>query len=502
MLAGLGVLVGMRSQEAAPLPEGTTAQGTGVADAGPADAAGADSAAADVAADAAADAAGPTPADAAADAAPAKLIDRTFRVVGMGWEIMAPALVANRGTTPGEGSLFTERGIEAHIRVASKVVDIERALARGGADDEGADVAIMPLPAFVGSYEQLRVLNPHIFFAIAWSHGHEALLSSEDDALTSLSRSGEVRLVGKEASPATFLAIFVLDLAGVPPERVDLVSPGDARAANVHLAAISRGGRESRPGGGDRSFVLTTADAPRLIPFVAVAPAGFIASEADVVRAFCQIWLDGMEELERDVPTAARRIASISGAPEALELLGGLGRIEAASLRENARIFGLSGRGAVSLPVLFQLTWRLWREANVVSAPAPEAAPLSTEVIAALVRTGSSIAEGSGAPPTVGTEPEGREGAVGSRSSEAILVHRLEGRRLDEDLLIERLGFLAGVFRPLPIRIALPGESSSEAEALIGRARDRYELDGERLTTTRRLPGPRAPAAIMLLTPP
>ena len=504
MLAGLGVLLGMRARQPHQMPaETVTARsdsadgGSTTSDGGSAEAVEAGAATPDGSPREARDG-GTT--DGAVEAGPEKLMDRPMRVIGQGWDVISPALVANRGTAPGEESLFTAQGLEVHFRSATKVVDLERALARGGADEDGADVAVMPLTTFVASYEQLRALNPLIFYVVGWSNGREALLASREDPLTQLPRSGDIRLVGESGSTAVYLALFALDLAGVSLSRVSLVEPDSAQAENVVMAAVTREGREQRPTTSSRSFVLTTADATRLIPFVAVAPQGFIQSESDALRAFCSTWQAGVQELNRDVPASARRIASIEGAPEALELLGGLGRIESASLRENAQVVGLSGRGAVTISILFQRAWRIWRDANVISSPALDTTPVTGDVIVALVHAGSSMADPP--PSTVGADQEGNEGGRGSSGSEVILVHRLEGRRLDEDLLVSQLGFLAGVFEPLPLRVSIPNESNSNMRDLIGRARDRYGLDEERISSSRRLDGPRAPAAIALLTPP
>ena len=60
--------------------------------------------------------AGPTK----AGATPEKLLDRPLRVIGHGWEVIAPGLVANRGTTPGENSLYTKNGLELHLNLVDE----------------------------------------------------------------------------------------------------------------------------------------------------------------------------------------------------------------------------------------------------------------------------------------------------------------------------------------------------------------------------------------------
>lgn len=432
--------------------------------------------------------------------APEKLLDRPFRVIGHGWEVIAPGLVANRGTEPGENSLYTKGGLEMHLSSSTQIVDLERALARGGADPQGADVAIMPLPIFIAAYEQLRALSPKIFFVFGWSHGHEALLSHQDDALLKLPRNGNVKIVTDERSPSHFFGLYVLDLAGVPPDRVDVIDRGKRTADSIAIAALRQAPRGQPAGAAKRRFIVTTADANRLIPYVAVAPEGTINTESDALRALCSTWLKGVEELKRDVPAAARRIASIRGTPEALELLGLLGRVESSTLRENAEVAGLSGRGAITIDGLFENTWRIWRAADVLTSPMPNESPVTTNIIAALVRQGSSMADGAAG--TLGEhEPSRRTTGSGSGTPQPILVYRIEDRRMSNDDFATRVGMIAGVFGPLSLRVAIPGDSTSRARTIIESVRDRFGVAENRLTASRRITGRATPFAIELLPP-
>lgn len=431
--------------------------------------------------------------------APEKLLDRPLRVVGLGWEVIAPGLVANRGTTPGEGSLYKRGGLEVHFRSSTKVVELERALARGGVDERGADVAIIPLPVFVASYEQLRALSPRVFFVFGWSHGHEALMSFHDDPLLNLRRNRDIQLVAERGTPAHFFALFVLDLAGVPMERVELVDRGQPVANSIDLAALKQAARGQPAGAATRRYVLTTADATRLIPYVAIAPEGLVSTHPAALGALCSHWLTGVEELRRDVPAAARRIASIRGAPEALELLGLMGRIDSSTLRENAQVMGLSGRGAITVDSLFQHTWRVWRGADVVTSPIPETLPMNTEIVAALVRAGSSMADGAAG--TLGEAEASRRPTGGNGQAQPLLVHRIEDRRFEDEDLIAKTGFLAGVFGPLPLRVAIRGDSDRRTQRVVEQARARFGLPGERISQARRITGRDGAAAIELLPP-
>ena len=427
---------------------------------------------------------------------PVRLLDRPLRLVALDWEVVAPAVVANRGLNPGEGSLFRQQGLEVHLRVVPGIVDLERALARGGADQEGADIALLPLPLLAKAQEPLRALALQVFFVVSWSHGREVVASSQPQALLSLPRTGQVRLVAEPGMPPHFLALFLLDLAGVPPERVTVVSPSEPTAASVSLSALSRRG----PQEGDesrRNVVATTAEATRLIPYVAVAPQGLIESQPEALTALCAAWLSGIDELKRDVPKAARQLASASGAPDALELLGSLGQLQHATLDENTRVSGLAGRRVATVDALFVTTWRLWRGAGVVTSPMPSGNLVTPRVIAGLVRRGAP-SNAPGAPQEAGTLRTDTEDSAWNEQSPLVLV-RLEGQRLDEAAVEAKVGWLADIFAPLSLRLVLPTLPESQAQELITQTRERFELEAGRLSVTRRVAGRRAGAAIEVL---
>lgn len=100
---------------------------------------------------------------------------------------------------------------------------VEGALARGGGDKDGADIAVVPFCELVASYERLRALSPEAFFVVGWSRGREALVSARD-ALPSPTDKPDpkadpkagVPLVGEAGDAATFLGLFALDANGIP----------------------------------------------------------------------------------------------------------------------------------------------------------------------------------------------------------------------------------------------------------------------------------------------
>ena len=425
-----------------------------------------------------------------------QLMKRPLRTTALGWESLVPLLVANRGPTPGKGSLCAQEGLDLQISVADQLTHVESALARGGADRDGADVALLPLPAFVAALERTRALAPRIFFVAGWSNGRDGLESSSEKALLSPAK-GEVRLVGSAGESATLLGLFLLDASGVPPRRVRLVPVTDAKAATAPLAAVERVRRDEPAVAPTRRLLLTTSDVSRLIPIVAVAPAGFVRGNEQALAAWARCWLAGAKEMQADVPAAARLVAAMRGAPAVLDLLSRLGQITPSTLHDNARAAGLAGRGAVTIEALFQRTFRLWRELGVLSAPAPESAPLSIEVIAELARRDVSMAEAG--PAAAPGKPKPIDEAA-LAEAKVLLVYSSPPGKLDDNALAATVGLFAGVFERSPVRVSVR-EGIARARRVVSTARSRFDL-AERVFPAAKPPLPRATATIEVVAAP
>lgn len=412
----------------------------------------------------------------ATSAAPPKgpALGRTLRVTGLGWDLLAPALVENGGTKASKQGGFGAAGLEVSVQPMDAIEEVERALARGGGDDAGADVALMPLPELVASYDKLRALDLRVFFVSGWSRGRELLTGK---SLTSLPAKGSVELRAPGPASATFVALFALDVAGVPPARINLVD--DAKAP---LSAVSRD--PEKAAGVQQQVLVSTAEASRLVPYVAVAPGGLVQSQRPALLAFVKGWLAGQDKLAKDAPAAARTIAALEGAPEPISLLAWLGEIESASLLDNAEAFGLSGRGALTLDLLLARAFALWRDAKLTSNPPPPRLPVDGSVVATLVRAEPKLAkkdDGAGA-----KKPEGKPRVV--------LVQRLE--KLDEDAVAEALGLLAAAFPRSEIALTLHRGPTKETDALLERTALRYGLDDARLLRGKAKPAPGAQVSI------
>jgi len=428
--------------------------------------------------------AGDAGADGGAPRAARKLMGRPLRVAALGWDLLAPALIENDGLDPGEKSGFSAAGLDVRLSAASDMAGVEKALARGGADEGGADVAVVPLPAFVASYERLRALGPEVFLVVGFSRGREAIVSRKD-ALPE-PNAKDVKLAGLAGDPPTFLALFVLDLAGVPAASVRLVPPQDAASAT--LAAVVRGAAPA-----DARPLLTSADTPRLIPYVAVAPRGLVEAQREALVALGRGWLAGSAKLAADPPAGARRVAAAAGSSDSLGFVARLGETAPASLTDNARMAGLSGREALTLEALHQRSWAIWRGVGTLATPAPERSPIVTEIIAALALDEAGSSEPT--PPTVKL-PEGWDKA------RPLLVHRQE--KLDEGALVATAGLLAATFERAVVRVAVLRGGAVDAprtkraiEAVVGR----FDVSGARVVAASKPAGKGAATLEVLAAP-
>lgn len=417
----------------------------------------AEDAGADGAALAAADAGGGDSAAKAAQAeAPVSALGRPLRVAVLGWEHVSPGF----GSDGGAPSM---RGQAVDVVVAEGMAAVESRLAKGGADPGGADIAVLPLPSFVASYEKLRALDPRIFLVTSWSTGREELRGGKDATL-SRPMDGDVKLVTAGGDSATLLALFALDRAGTPPSRVKLVPAGSADVKTISLAAALRGDTVE----GDRKLLVNTAEARRLVPIVAVAPAASLEAGPAVYKTWSQAWLDGADRARADAPGAARQIAAIQGAPEAITLLERWGQLDRVSVDENLARFGVRAGSRGTVEALFDRTWSLFRGAGMLSSPPPPKGPLSTAVVSAL---GGPTAEAADAGAAAASKPG---------AGAPILVHR-EPESADAASVASEAAFLADVFERATVRVTAKADKG--AKAVVEAASDKFPALAGRIST-------------------
>jgi hypothetical protein len=394
-------------------------------------------------------------------------MDRVLRVVALGWEALAPGIVANGGRSASESSAFRSAHVDVELAVAPVPAEVEKRLARGGADAEGADVAIVPLPAFVAAYERLRALEPQAFLVVGWSRGREGVFGAKDGMLAR-ARTDETRLAAIGDAASTALALFALDASGTSLARVGLVN--DSKGAQ--LAAVVRPFPTDAGPDTPSKLLLTTADASRLVPIVAVASRGLVESRAKALEAWARVWLEGIERMRADVPAAARLIAAEPNAPEPAALLERFGQVDGAGAADEARVFGLAGHDAATVNALFALFWRLARETGSLTSPAPEPMPIATAVAAAATKAAKPVESDVGA-----------GGAAPSPGGKVLLAWRVSDAKLDEAAVVAQVSLLASVFERSTVRVS--ARSAATLKSVTAAVYDRNEAVAARVVSGR-----------------
>ena len=397
--------------------------------------------------------------DAAVEAAaPVVKTERPIRVVTLGWELASPAAtLGDAGTI----EVAPEPQLDA----------LGARLARGGVDPAGADIAVMPLPAFVASYEKLRALDPKAFLVVGFSRGREELHAAAGAVAKPLNPAEEVKLVALAPSTAsdanaratgtdsaTLFGLFAMDLLGAPPSRVRFLASGSDAAKTSPFAAIAKGASD------DRKLVMSTADASRFVPIVAVAPKGVL----DDPRAatFAKAWLEALGKARTDAAGVARRLstkdgvalaAGTGGAPEAVTLLEQLGTIEPISMADEAGWVG-SGR-PVALDTLMARTWSLARGGGLTAIAAPEPLPIDVRIV-------STIAPKTGDTPKVDSEGDAGAAFAPVPTGSVLLVVYRAPSDATSAAVAQQVAFLSGVFERASFRItAKGGEKAAKAIA-------------------------------------
>jgi hypothetical protein len=376
---------------------------------------------------------------------------------------------------------------------------VEARLARGGSDPVGADVAILPLPAFVVAYERLRALEPRAFMIVGFSRGREEVHAASGALLKSPPGGDEVKLVAfgpatageatakaSGTESATVLGLFALDLLGVAPARVRFVAPAAADAKSALFSAIARGAAD------DRKLALSTADASRLVPIVAVAPKALLDASEPKMRELARAWLEGLGRAGKDASSVARRLANkealplgagVGGAPEAIALLERLGQVEAATLAQQSSYFGASAKGPVTLATLTQRTWSLARAAGLTTSAAPEALPIDARIATALAPSSTSSPRATDVD-AGGTDAGAGTGAFAPLPTGAtpLVLYRAVEAQADAASVAAQIGFLSGIFEHAAFRVTAKGGEKA-ARAIANAARERFDLPASRLAT-------------------
>ncbi len=393
----------------------------------------------------------------------ARLLDRPLRVATLGWALAAPGVMLGPAQDH-EGADGGRPPFELELAPVDTLAQIEGRLVRGGADQEGADVVVLPLPELVASYERLRALEPQAFLLVGFSTSSE-FLYPRAGASPGRVLPGDVKVsVSSRDRPESlqWMALFTLDAFGVSPGRVKF------QAAEGDASPFFAGRFTDK---NDGKHLLSTYEADRLIPLVAAAPKGALDSRGPLYRAWASSWLDGLDRAYKDASTAGMRLstrtgatfsASVQGKTEpgaALDAFGRMGRVD---LAENLRWLAPGPERPAPLEALFLRNLEAFRQAGLVVAPAPPSAV-----------QGAAVAEiGRGVKPAV-------EKVATPRGDPPLLVRREPGPIDDAEL--QRLVLVySAVFDRAPLRVSLKGGDKAST-AFVEATRSKLGLPPEKL---------------------
>lgn len=444
-LVGLGVLAAVRAKppHEAPLVRIQEEGADASADATALDAGASEAAAPADPAEAAAPAS-----EAAAPSQVVKLLDRPLRVATLGAALAAPGTMAFEA---GAGRPF-----ELELCPVESPQKVEGRLVRGGADADGADIAIVALPDLVAATERLRALEPQAFLLVGFSQAAERLVPLGASAAPGASRgpapAGDVKVfvpTGERLASRQWMALFALEAAGAPPSRVKLLV-ADERPKDAAFLAGSFADKN------DGEHLLSTVEAPGLVPYVAVTTKHTLTASEPLVRAFAQAWLVGLARAQSDAGGAAKRVlakegAVFSSASEVTGDVGGvverLGRVSPVTLGDNARLLGATPAGAprrAPLEALSSAMVDAYRDAGLLTT-APSWPLVERKVIGALAKDA----------PAALAEVEKLEC---SRSRRRPVASRKEpGATLDEAALLRHVELDAVAYQGCALRVSLKG---------------------------------------------
>ncbi len=402
-------------------------------------------------------------AEAAAEAAAptAKLLERPLRVTTLGLALAAPGTMALEAAGP--------RPFELELAPVETPQKLEARLVRGGADADGADIAIVSLPDLVAASERLRALEPQAFLLVGFSQSSERLVAA---AGVKAPPAGEVKVFvpgGERVAARQWMALFALDSAQVPATRVKLLV-GDERPKDAAYVAGSFLDKN------DGEHLLSTVEAGGLVPYVAVTTKHTLTASEPLVRAFTEAWLAGMRRSQGDAGGAAKRVlgkegAVFSAASEVSGELGNvverLGRVAPVGLAENARVFGASPAAASRRPPLEALASTMvdaFRDAGLLTTP-PTWSLVDRKILASLTKD----------------TPAAPEKLDCSRSRRSPVASRREvGATLDEAALTKRIETAAVAYEGCVLRVTLKGGEKPTA-TFVQSARDKLGLAPEKL---------------------
>jgi hypothetical protein len=185
------------------------------------------------------------------------------------------------------------------------------------------------------------------------------------------------------------------------------------------------------------------------------------------------VWLEGRAQLVRDLPGAARAIATLPDAPSLVELLAELDQLESVGLDGQTELLGLRPGPAPTLELLFTRGWAIYRALGWLPSPRPEPAPIATGAVAAIAR---------GTPPDA-TPPIPYRATRTRRvlASFPLATPRDARDAATADAFVARIAFVAGVAPRSGLVVTVPRAQLAFARALVARTVAEHAVDPARV---------------------
>ena len=428
----------------------------------------------------------------AAEAGPpavVKLLDRPLRITTLGLALAAPGTMVHDAVEAARDGGAPRASLEMEVTTVSTAQKLEARLVHGGADADGADVAILSLPDLVASAERLRALEPQAFMVVGFSQSTERFHPlGASPKIPPQGTDVKVHVPpGERLASREWTALFALDAAQVPLARVKLLAV-DERPKDAQYVATTF--LEKNEG----EHVLSTVEAPGLVPYVAVATKGLLSSKEAVLRAFAEGWILGMQRSYVDAAGAAKRVigkegvvfsAASEGTGDLTAIVDQLGRISKVGLADEARYFGVpakEGRRGPLAALASQMV-EIFGEAGLTATP-PTWELVDPKIVAHIAKD---------TPPSV----ERLECARARKGP--ILVRRENDKAFDEAALQRKIESAALVFEGCALRVSLrAGEKGTTT--FVESTRDKLGLSAAKLVVGK-TPTQGSPAVVEAVPP-
>lgn len=312
-------------------------------------------------------------------------LGRTLRVGIVPWPGYVGGLVANNGLRANKDSDFWnhDRKLLVEFVIVPDEAQLRRDFARGG-ENGGVDVMwstvdslAQQAPAFLK-----EGVRPRAFMQVDWSRGGDAIV-----ATSVIERVEDLK--GKKIAVSMAASQWLLEyslenssltdadkkqirqtrrLTGGSKEARDLFINGSVDAAVLWEPDVS----EVLKRKGGAHILLDTKGAGNLIADVMVAKEEFIQQHPDVIAIFTEAWL--LEGTTKAISNPMLAVKVLQDEPDFANLgeettRDLLGKVELATLEDNAEMFGLSG-GEIFFDNLFDDAGKLWVEAGYMTTRA------------------------------------------------------------------------------------------------------------------------------------